>query len=127
MPLLLIKAARIHFAFKLIFWGCLILQRRSLRNYIAMTETVLLPHSHLEKKHPPVTDGAVLFNEREVMRYYQQRWKDKVGYGRRTSVERSYSTFKALFGGYASSRKWKSLRKEMLIKCPTYNKLLEIR
>jgi hypothetical protein len=58
--------------------------------------------------------------------YYQAQWKKKSGYGKRTSVERFYSTFKAVFGGYASSRKWNSLRKEMLIKCLTYNKLLKI-
>ena len=97
------------------------------RKKAVMEQFSLLPHGHLERKHPLAEKGRMFFSETERMKYWQQRWKDKVGYGRRTSVERSYSTFKALFGGYASSRKWKSLRKEMLIKCLTYNKLLEIR
>lgn len=60
------------------------------------------------------------------IRYHQDKWKIKSGYGKRPSVEKFYSTFKALFGGHASSRKWNNLRKEMLIKCLTYNKLLKI-
>ncbi|MCL4372654.1 hypothetical protein M1384_01165 [Candidatus Parvarchaeota archaeon] len=44
----------------------------------------------------------------------------------KNSVERFYSTFKAIFGGHASSRKRNNLRKEMLIKCLMYNKLLKI-
>ena len=64
--------------------------------------------------------------EESKIRYYQDKWKEKSKYGRRTSVEMFYSTFKALFGGRASSRKWNNLRKEMLIKCLTYNKLLKL-
>ncbi len=39
------------------------------------------------------------------IRYHQDKWKIKSGYGKRPSVEKFYSTFKALFGGHASSRK----------------------
>jgi hypothetical protein len=70
------------------------------------------------------TDEIVL-NENKIS-CYQNKWKIKSGYGKRTAVERFYSTFKALFGGYASSRKWNSLRKDILIKCLTYNKLLKV-
>jgi hypothetical protein len=59
--------------------------------------------------------------------YYQDKWRRNSGYDVRTSVERFFSAFKALFGGYASSRKLANVRKEMLIKCITYNRLLEIK
>jgi hypothetical protein len=64
--------------------------------------------------------------DEDKIRYHQDKWKIKSGYGKGTSVERFYSTFKALFGGHASSRKWNSLRKEILIKRLMYNKLLKI-
>ncbi len=76
------------------------------------------------RMHFLAADEIVLDEDR--IRYYQDKWKEKSGYGRRTAVERFYSTFKALFGGHASSRKWNNLRKEMLIKCLTYNKLLKL-
>ena len=76
------------------------------------------------RMHFLFTDGFVL--DENKIGYHQAQWKKKSGYGKRTSVERFYSAFKAVFGGHASSRKWNSLRKEMLIKCLTYNKLLKV-
>ena len=74
--------------------------------------------------HFLLSDETVL--DEDKISYNQKKWKKKSGYGNRTFVERFHSTFKALFGGHASSRKWNSLRKEILIKCLMYNKLLKI-
>ena len=96
------------------------------RKKAVMEQFSLLPHGHLERKHPPVTDGTVLFNEREVMRYYQKKWKEKVGYGRRWLIESFFSAFKRVYGSHASSRVWKKVKNEMTLKLLLYNSLLKI-
>jgi hypothetical protein len=48
-------------------------------------------------------------------------WKRKHGYGQRWMAETAFSTFKRLFGEYASSIKFKHMAKEMIIKASLYN------
>ena len=94
------------------------------RKKAVMEQSGLLPNGHLERKHPPVTDGTVLFNEREVMRYWQKRWKEKVGYGKRWLVESFFSAFKRRFGEHVCSRRWKSVQNELKLKAMLYNRLI---
>jgi len=48
-------------------------------------------------------------------------WKRDHGYGQRWMAETAFSTFKRLFGEYASSIKFRHMAKEMLIKASLYN------
>jgi len=51
----------------------------------------------------------------------QEAWKHNHGYGRRWMAETVFSTFKRLFGEYASSVKFRHMVKEMTIKATLYN------
>ena len=70
------------------------------RKKAVMEQFSFLPHSHLEKTHPLAEKGMVFLNEKERMKYWQQKWKEKVGYGRRWLVE---SFFSAFSGGSGSA------------------------
>jgi len=48
-------------------------------------------------------------------------WKSSHQYGQRWMAETAFSTFKRLFGEYASSIKFKHMAKEMIIKASLYN------
>ncbi len=50
-----------------------------------------------------------------------EAWKRKHGYGQRWMAETVFSTFKRLFGEYASSIKLKHMIKEMMLKASLYN------
>ena len=95
------------------------------RKKAVMDQFSLLPHGHLERKHPPVTDGTMLFDELDVMRYYQKKWKSRVGYGKRWLVESFFSAFKRVYGDYSSSRAWRNVKNEMTLKLLLYNELLK--
>ncbi len=95
------------------------------RKKAVMEQFSFLPHSHLEKIHPLAEKGVMFFNETERMKYWQQKWKDKVGYGRRWLVESFFSAFKRVYGSHASSRVWKKVKNEMTLKLLLYNELLE--
>ncbi len=95
------------------------------RKKAVMEQFSLLPHSHLEKIHPLAGKGQMFFSELERMKYWQQKWKDKMGYGRRWLVESFFSAFKRRFGEHACSRRWKSVQNELKIKAMLYNRLLE--
>ena len=69
-------------------------------------------------------DGIVLDEDR--IRYHQDKWKKKVGYGRRWLVEAFFSVFKRVYGNYASSRSWRKVKNEMTLKLLLYNALLKI-
>ena len=50
-----------------------------------------------------------------------EAWKRSHGYGQRWMAETVFSTFKRLFGEYASSIKFKHMVEEMMIKASLYN------
>lgn len=50
-----------------------------------------------------------------------EAWKRKHGYGQRWMAETVFSTFKRLFGEYASSLKFRYMVKEMILKASLYN------
>lgn len=50
-----------------------------------------------------------------------EAWKRNHGYGQRWMTETVFSTFKRLFGEYASSTKFKHMIKEMTLKASIYN------
>jgi hypothetical protein len=50
-----------------------------------------------------------------------EAWKRKHGYGQRWMAETVFSTFKRLFGEYASSIKFRHMVKEMILKASLYN------
>ena len=60
------------------------------------------------------------------MRYYQKKWRDKVGYGKRWLVESFFFAFKRVYESYASSRVWRKVKNEMTLKRLSYNELLKI-
>ena len=94
------------------------------RKKAVMEQFSLLPHSHLSKRHPMNNEGRVFFNEKERMGYWQQKWKDRVGYGKRWLVESFFSAFKRRFGEHSCSRKWKSVQNELKIKATLYNQMI---
>ncbi len=67
------------------------------------------------------TEGVVF----DKIGYYQQKWKEKVGYGKRWLVESFFSAFKRRFGEHVCSRRWKSVQNELKLKAMLYNKLLK--
>ncbi len=48
-------------------------------------------------------------------------WKRQVGYGRRWSVEITFSTFKRMFGGCMHAKKSANIRQEIFFKVKIYN------
>jgi len=76
--------------------------------------------SNIAKREPLIANGAV-FDKRG---YWQQKWKENVGYGRRWLVESFFSAFKRRFGEHVCSRRWKSVRNEIRLKAMLYNRLI---
>lgn len=51
----------------------------------------------------------------------QNEWKSRVGYGRRSLIESSFSAYKRIFGEYVFSRKKRNIRKEIVVKLNLFN------
>jgi hypothetical protein len=94
------------------------------RKKAVMEQFNLLPHSHVGRAHPLNSEGKTFFDELSRMKYWQQKWKEKTGYGRRWLVEAFFSAFKRRFGEHACSRRWKSVCNELKLKAMLYNLLI---
>jgi hypothetical protein len=60
----------------------------------------------------------------EIKRIGERAWKEKVGYGNRWAVERSYSIYKMLFRERLQSRKWPYIVQEISLKVEQMNHYL---
>ena len=67
---------------------------------------------------------------RKEVRLYQhlghRRWAKHKGYGRRWSVETTYSTFKRAFGEFSMAKTLENIAKELVAKATIYNMLVNL-
>lgn len=56
----------------------------------------------------------------------REKWKKRVGYGRRWLVEIAFSAFKHMFGRAVMARTMENITKEAMFKVCTYNRMLWI-
>jgi len=91
-------------------------------NFRYLTEKGIQPVIKVRKNASSKAGGCV--PRKLVAQEYLKNpkaWKQKHRYGLRWMAETAFSTFKRLFGEYASSIKFKHMIKEMLIKASLYN------
>jgi len=55
-----------------------------------------------------------------------ERWKRRVGYGRRWAAEGAFSVLKRTFGEFVVARKFKNMVNEMMLKAFCYNMILKM-
>ena len=56
----------------------------------------------------------------------EEKWKQKVGYGRRWAAEGTFSNLKRTFGEFVAAREFKNMIQEMMLKAFTYNILMNL-
>ena len=81
----------------------------------------------LKKNASTQTRGGSFARSRtawEIKRIGLKEWKQKIGYGNRWAVERTYSIFKMLFGEHLQARKWPYIKQEMYLKVEQLNHYL---
>jgi len=56
----------------------------------------------------------------------EEKWKKRVGYGRRWSAEGTFSNLKRTFGEFVAAHKFKNMAKEMMLKAFCYNLVMNL-
>jgi hypothetical protein len=65
--------------------------------------------------------GFNIHLNKEMKSENQKKWKTRVGYGKRSLIESSFSTYKRIFGECLFSKKMCNIRKEIVTKLNLYN------
>lgn len=56
----------------------------------------------------------------------EEKWKQRVGYGRRWAAEGTFSNLKRTFGEFVAAHKFKNMAKEMMLKAFCYNLVMNL-
>jgi len=72
----------------------------------------IIPRKGSKVKGNSARDDAV----RKIRRVGIKKYKEEIGYGKRNAVESFFSVFKRRFGEHVESRKWETIRAEIVLK-----------